>query len=439
MPEILHIASHMGGGVGKVLANATVHANSTSDAYVHKIICLEEPEQRQFIDYAQNNGVSVKIKPPLREICEDMSVADIVQVEWWHHPVMAEFMVRHLTQKMRLVIWSHNSGHFPPVIEPAFIKEPHCFIFSTPYSYESPYLRKMSEEELKKQTEVVFSSGGFKGLSGIIPHRTRGFRIGYVGTLNPCKLHPKFVEYIKTVNIGEATFVMVGDSTDKRWIEELAQEHGVTEQLEFKGYIQGISQELRQMDVFSYILNPKHYGTTENALLEAMAVGIPPVVLNQAAEKFLVRHMDTGIVVEDVKSYGQAIRFLYQNPEERKRLGDNASKWVKRELSIEKTVAKLHDIYDSLLNKEKRDFDFCTVFGKNPADWFLSCLGDERSFFYWLENINEATEKNEVQRRWLLTSDILKEKNKSSLFHFYRYYPKDSRLSKWVQLLQGHC
>lgn len=76
-------------------------------------------------------------------------------------------------------------------------------------------------------------------------------------------------------------------------------------------------------DVFAYPLNPNHYGTAEQVLQEAMAAGIVPLVMNNPAEKFLVKHNKTGLISENIEDFNKNLTILFENPELRKQLSKN--------------------------------------------------------------------------------------------------------------------
>ncbi|WDC85738.1 glycosyltransferase [Caloramator sp. mosi_1] len=85
-------------------------------------------------------------------------------------------------------------------------------------------------------------------------------------------------------------------------------------------FVEDVRSILTEIDVFGYPLMPYHTCSTENAILEAMAVGIPPVLLNQLTEKYIVEDGITGFIVNNKEEYGKIIRYLYKNEDVRKKL-----------------------------------------------------------------------------------------------------------------------
>ena len=178
------------------------------------------------------------------------------------------------------------------------------------------------------------------------------------------------------------------------------------------------------MDVFGYPLNPLHFGTTENALLEAMAAGVPPVCLKHCTEKHILRDGETGLLVNNAEEYGNAVKWLFYHPKERARMGEQAREAVMVRFSVERTVSGLHEVYARVLKKDKKLHDFSAVFGNSPSEYFLSCLPpDIKRKFMKKDTACDFSD-------WPL---ILKERSKSSLPQFARYYPKDRWLGLWCE------
>jgi len=424
MRKVLHVTTHMGGGVGKALSGIAAYAQQHLFGWRHSILLLEPPEKTNFVDICRRNHVELRIARDADDIVAAIHDSDIVQVEWWHHPRMCRWLANFPNLPMRLVFWCHVSGCFYPYLPPSLLRIPQKFIFTSRCSFDNPYWDEGTREWARQHCAVVNSSGGFDAISPARKeHVGDGFCIGYAGTQSFSKIHPNFIRFCQAVaDLPGVGFRMVGDKNNEAVLLEQAAQHGLADLFHFVGYTADINEEFSRMDVFGYLLNPTHFGTTENVLLEAMAAELPVVCLNQCAEKYLVQHGKTGLLVRSIEEYGQAIYFLHTHPEERKRLGQAARKYVLEHFAAGLTVKLLHGLYDEILGREKEQYNFQGTFGKIPHEFFLACLPP-------------SLRKNfKVDSTWPL---ILREENKSSLPHFCRCYPEDEILQRWNGMLDG--
>jgi glycosyltransferase involved in cell wall biosynthesis len=426
--RVLHITAHLGGGIGKVLSRLAAESARRRDGVRHVIASLEVPEKQQFVDHLQSHGGALVVAPSSHQLAEEIQRADIVQVEWWHHPIVAGWLCAGELPAMRLIVWSHVSGLHAPEIPPAFVAAPHRFLFTSPCSLEHPQVSAL-RFALGKRMGVVFSAGGFEDLPVSIDRPPRhGVRAGYVGTLNFAKLHPHILEFVAAVRAPGFRLALVGDPTTGSRLLEQASAQGIADRLDFRGYRPDVAKELAGFDVFAYLLNPLHYGTTENALLEAMAMGVVPVVLNNPAERHLIAHMKTGLVVKGAAEFADAIDWLEAHPAEWARLSSTASQTVRARFSAARTTEGLNGHYRSVLEEDKRPFDFRPIFGAEPADWFRSCQGTES----WRFDAGGGALSS--ARRG---PEFLYEKTKGSVFHYRNVYPTDVRLTRWAQELEA--
>ena len=283
MREVLHITTHMGGGVGKVLSGVASYAARTNAPYRHRILLLEQPQKTNFIDVCRADGVEILCAPSRKDIEAAVRAADVVQIEWWHHPLMAAFLADFPQMRMRLALWAHVSGCWYPYISPAFLHVPQHFIFTSPYSLDNPYWNEAERTWARTHTSVIHSSGGFDAIRSHELHmRDDHFVVGYIGTQSYAKMNRDFVKYCAAAaDIPRIEFVLVGDLTNVDQIRAEAAALGIEEKFRFVDYVRDVSAELAKMDVFGYLLSPRHFGTTENALLEAMAAGLPVIALDQ--------------------------------------------------------------------------------------------------------------------------------------------------------------
>lgn len=429
--EILHITAHLGGGVGKVLSRLVEASTCNRCGVHHTIACLDVPEKNQFIDHVRSHGGDLLICPSLDKLTVRADEADIVQVEWWHHPAVAGWLGRSALPAMRLVVWSHVSGLHPPEIPPDFVIMPHRFLFTSHCSWEHSRLSALGPE-IRQRVDTVFSSGGFDDLPDP-PLRllNEPLRVGYVGTLNFAKLHPRLLDFLAAVDFPGFRLSLVGDPTTGTDLLNQAKIRGIAERLNIRGYTTHVATELTQFNVLAYLLNPLHYGTTENALLEAMAMGVVPIVFDNPAERYLVRHGETGLVVDSPTTFAHALAYLAAYPEERLRLSTNASREVRERFSIQHTTRALQSHYHAVLEDEKRFFDFRPVFGTTPADWFRACQGEDAWRFKDDDVYDGLSFKSVIGPHYLY------EKTKSSVFHYRNFYPDDQRLQSWARRLEA--
>ncbi len=424
--HVLHISAHLGGGVGKVLSRLVEESARSQDGILHTITTLEALEKSQFADHVEAHGGKLITSPSWDELNRLAANADIVQLEWWHHPVMSAWLCSGMLPAMRLIIWSHVSGLHPPQILPAFVRAPHRFLFTSPCSLEHPALSQLGPEA-GLRIGVVFSSGGFEDFPDMpCRPKSKQLRAGYVGTLNFAKLHPQLMDYLAAVDLPGFRLAMVGDPTTGDELQERAEALSLTDRIELRGYCTNIAETLSNFDVFAYLLNPLHYGTTENALLEAMAMGVVPIVLGNPAERQLIRDGENGLVIDSPKSFADALSWLAKNPDECQRLSTNAATEVRRRFSIANTCASLNLHYTAVTGEEKKTFDFRNIYGNKPADWFRSSQDDEIWRF-------PDTLTNSLPIP--LGPHFLYEKNKGSVFHYHRTFPDDTQLAAWAKNL----
>jgi hypothetical protein len=135
-----------------------------------------------------------------------------------------------------------------------------------------------------------------------------------------------------------------------------------------------------------------------------MAAGRCVVALDQCAERYIIKHNETGLLVGSPERYADAVRYLYENPTERERLGENARRSVGAEFTLGGTVRLWEGLYNNLLKTDKRILGFGCL-SKDPKENFKMFLPP---------NLKEKSE---------LYKYILNGAGKSSFGHFESYFP----------------
>ncbi len=423
--KVVHLTAHLGGGVGKALSGLVTQAIRNRSRFRHTVVCLERPEKTQFLRLIEAAGGEVIVSPSPNRLKRIVAEADIVQLEWWNHPATVACLCSTPLPPMRLVVWCHISGLHQPRIPMQLINTADRVMFTSPCSLEEVGI-SIARFQTPERFSVVHSCGGFNGLPLPAQQAEPGIRAGYIGSLNFAKLHPQYVQFLSAVRLPGFRVKIIGDETNRAILEQQCADAGRPGLLDFRGYTDDIARELSSLNVITHILNPEHYGTTENALLEAMAMGIVPVVLDNPAERHIIDHLVTGLVVHSPREFGEAFAWLSDHPDDLRRIGRNAAKYVRRKFAVSRMYAALSSNYSSALTVPKHRISFTDIFGTIPADWFLANQNLPEFFTAGLkpDDIN------------VLSLPGLLERTKGSVFHYHSHFPEDHSLQNWVTKLR---
>jgi hypothetical protein len=175
--------------------------------------------------------------------------------------------------------------------------------------------------------------------------------------------------------------------------------------IRFMGQTADPQAALQASRIFFYPLQPEHYGTAENALIEAMSLGLVPVVLANPAECAIVEHGVTGLVARSVGECAGILDRLLDSPGEIARIGASAAKAAREKFTPERSAHAFIALWQSLLKEPKRAHDFASIAGQTPLDWYLAAQfrpGDE-----------------------IALSDGSAKQSKGTLAHFRSAFPDD--------------
>jgi glycosyltransferase involved in cell wall biosynthesis len=129
--------------------------------------------------------------------------------------------------------------------------------------------------------------------------------IGIVSRLVPVKRVDIFIQTIALLNHWgvECTGVVIGDGPQRTELEEFSNGLGISQNIEFKGFVDPAHFEIRQVNIL--IRTSKHEGLPM-ALLEALALKIPVVAHNLGGIPEVLDFSQSGILVDDHTEQGYA-------------------------------------------------------------------------------------------------------------------------------------
>ena len=440
---ILHITPHLPGGLARILLSTLKFYNKENSLFLHEIIITDKKHltshaKKMFSKYKKFLHIEKKDS----FIKKRMSEADIVQVEYWNHPLVYKFLKNFNFPPSRLILCSHTNGFSrPSVITENAIDFSDLFLCATKATKKHPLFNLQKNESRKRKLEFVTYPVDFERFGKIEPKKHNKFNISYVGTLCYSKLHKEFLEMSNAINTPKTNIVICGDGYDKSKIISESKRYN-EKKFKFKGFVENIKNFYKSTDILGYPLNKNHYGSGEQVIIEAMYAKIPVVALSNHAEKEIIQNNKTGILVKNKNDYVKAIKKLYLNPKKRKTIGKNAHEYVLKNLTPEVCFKNLDKIYRKLMKLKKKNRIFKSKILKkvnNNKDYgaqlFIESLGKQGTeFFKSYKNYGKKINKNINEK--IKNSEIeLKVRTKGSLFQYLYFFPKDSYLNFWIGLL----
>lgn len=166
----------------------------------------------------------------------------------------------------------------------------------------------------------------------------------YSGRLDPEKRVIHLVEIWKEVikKHPAATLLILGAGTEGEALKQLA-----GAKVRFEGNVRDVAPYLRAADIF---VLPSSTEGLSNALLEAMASGLAPIVTSVGGATDLIRDGENGILIppDNQQAILSSLLILLDNIELRMRFGVTGRKLVEKNYSLSASAEKLNALYRQL-------------------------------------------------------------------------------------------
>jgi glycosyltransferase involved in cell wall biosynthesis len=193
---------------------------------------------------------------------------------------------------------------------------------------------------------IIAEGRATPGEAVAVPH------IVAVGALNPLKSYDVLLHALSQVawTGGAFTLSLAGDGPERARLENLADSLGIGALVHFMGEIDDVPDLLAQAHL---MVHPSLSEGLSNAILEAMAEGLPVIATNADGNREIVQHEANGLLVpvNQPDALADAIRRLLGDPALRLRLGQNGLANIKARFGAERVVAHYEDIYHSLIEQ----------------------------------------------------------------------------------------
>lgn len=174
--------------------------------------------------------------------------------------------------------------------------------------------------------------------------------IGSVGRLQKVKGYSKLLSAMQIVNKSypEVYLVIVGEGDQRKALEQQALLQGLTKNVVFTGLRLDIPKVLMAFDMFALASETEGF---PNAILEAMAAGLPVVATDVGGVPELILDKQTGFLVKsgDIRALAQALTSLINDPHLRHQLAKAGQRRIAQHFTIDQTIQKTVSLYDQLL------------------------------------------------------------------------------------------
>jgi glycosyltransferase involved in cell wall biosynthesis len=140
------------------------------------------------------------------------------------------------------------------------------------------------------------------------------------------------------------------DYTEK--MRALARELGVENNIKLLGFVEDPTPLLKMSNAFCMLSRSEGFS---NALLEAMACGIPPVVTSVGGNSEAIKDGEDGFLVpsEDYQAAADRLLYLLRNPAKAALMGEAARTTAQTRFSAQTMIQQLVEVYREMMAEKK--------------------------------------------------------------------------------------
>jgi glycosyltransferase involved in cell wall biosynthesis len=167
-----------------------------------------------------------------------------------------------------------------------------------------------------------------------------------VANLRPLKGHDVLIDAAVEVleRFPDARFEIIGEGSERAALVARAEAHGVSHAFTFAGSCDDVPAHLAETDIF---VLPSRSESFPNAILEAMAAGLPVIASGVGGILELIDDGRTGLLVPPGEADALAARIMHlmDDAAEGARLGAAARADATARFSFDRMVAGFQDVY----------------------------------------------------------------------------------------------
>jgi glycosyltransferase involved in cell wall biosynthesis len=206
-----------------------------------------------------------------------------------------------------------------------------------------------------ERIEVIRNGLDISAIPGRQRAREAVRTIVIVANLRAEKRHEVLLSAMRTVTARhpDARLLIVGAGPRRRALQALAADWGLTSFVQFLGHQDDVGAALAAADIFALASRSE---ASPNALIEAMAAGLPAVATAVGGVPEIVSDGETGLLVpvDDAAAFARALLRLMDEPALAARMGAAARRRAIERHSFDRMTAAFEQLYLSQLGARSR-------------------------------------------------------------------------------------
>lgn len=158
--------------------------------------------------------------------------------------------------------------------------------------------------------------------------------------------------YIVQKEFPQARLILVGIGSLQQQLQRMAEALQIIESIEFMGLQSDVPAQLHRAAI---AVLPSRWEGMPNAVLEAMACGLPCVATRVSGSEDIIQHGQNGLLVEpeDYEAMAQALLALLRDPVLARRYGQAARERIKQYYSFEHITDTYIELYQTVLGRRE--------------------------------------------------------------------------------------
>lgn len=191
----------------------------------------------------------------------------------------------------------------------------------------------------------------------------------WTGRLDPVKgFEEMLAAFARVRQSRPARLLLVGEGPYRPVIEQLIRQHRLSDDVLLLGQRADVPQLLKAADCFLFCSRTEGL---PNALLEAMAAGLPIVATNVPGCRDLIAHGRTGLLARkgQVDQIAANLITLFDDADLARRLGREAYQWVSLNADASQLAVRWESLYGAIIAGSKPIFD-ASAFGSPFVPWY---------------------------------------------------------------------